>query len=369
LGVPESAFETRMHLLTADGRVLHNADALGMLCRSVWWLSPLGLLLLVPGFRELGRLAYDWFARNRYGVGGACPVDANARQQVGRVDWAVAFLLPLLAGFACWHQPAWLLMWALAFGLGFALKWLTWRDAVCHGACPSARRAFAWFMLWPGLDGRAFFAEDGLVEGPEKHEWLWAGALTVLGAVLIWGFVPQALQRHPMTSAWVGMMGIVLFMHFGVVRFLSTLYRHFGVNAEPIMNTPFRATTLAEFWGARWNTAFSIPARRLVLLPLTRRIGLPAAGFFVFLISGLLHEVVISLPARGGFGLPTLYFVLQGAGVVIERSRFGRGCGLGEGFKGRLLVILFATGPLYWLFHRAFALRVIVPFLNFLNHS
>jgi predicted DCC family thiol-disulfide oxidoreductase YuxK len=82
LGVPEYAFETRMHLLTSDGRVLHNADALGVLCRSVWWLWPLGLLLLVPGFRELGRLAYDWFARNRYCVGGVCRVDTNARRDI-----------------------------------------------------------------------------------------------------------------------------------------------------------------------------------------------------------------------------------------------------------------------------------------------
>ena len=77
LGVPESAFEFRMHLLTSDGRVLHNADALAVLCRSVWWLWPVGFLLIVPGLRELGRLAYDCFARNRYGIGGACKVDAT----------------------------------------------------------------------------------------------------------------------------------------------------------------------------------------------------------------------------------------------------------------------------------------------------
>ncbi|MBI3850272.1 MAG: DUF393 domain-containing protein [Verrucomicrobia bacterium] len=99
LGVPASAFETRMHLLTVDGRVLHNADALGVLCRSVWWLWPLGFLLFVPGFRELGRLAYDWFARNRYCVGGASLVDRNLRGRVEFLDWAVA-LLPVIYGWA-----------------------------------------------------------------------------------------------------------------------------------------------------------------------------------------------------------------------------------------------------------------------------
>src|SRR6185503_783057 len=111
----------RMHLLSRDGRVLHNADALGVLCRSVWWLWPLGFLLLMPGLRELGRLAYDWFARNRYCVGGTCRADPNMQGGVEVLDWTVAILLPVLAGIACWNQPSWLLMWMLAFGLGFGL--------------------------------------------------------------------------------------------------------------------------------------------------------------------------------------------------------------------------------------------------------
>jgi alginate O-acetyltransferase complex protein AlgI len=107
----------------------------------------------------------------------------------------------------------------------------------------------------------------------------------------------------------------------------------------------------------------------LALLPLARRIGLPAAAFIIFILSGLLHEAVISLPARAGFGLPTLYFVLQGVGVAIERSCLGRRQGLGNGMRGWLFVVMVTIGPLYWLFHPAFALRVIVPFMNFLNST
>lgn len=367
LGVAESAFESRLHLLETDGRVLHNADAFGVLCRSVWWLCPLGLLMLVPGFRELGRVTYDWFARNRYCIGGICRVD-KAGGSVGFVDYSVAFLLPAFAGFAFWRQPPWVLMWALVFGLGLGLKWLTWWHAIVHGARPSATRAFAWFTLWPGMDSRAFFIGDG-AKRPEFCEWLWAGGMTVLGAVLIWVVVAPLLLWNTMGGAWAGMLGIVVFLHFGVIRLLSLLLRQFGLSAAPIMNAPVRASSLAEFWGARWNTAFSIPARRMALLPLARRIGLPAAGWIVFLMSGLIHEVVISLPARAGFGLPTLYFVVQGAGVAIERSRAGRRWGIGAGHKGRLFMLFFTVGPLFWLFHPAFAVRVIVPFLNFLNHS
>ena len=103
--------------------------------------------------------------------------------------------------------------------------------------------------------------------------------------------------------------------------------------------------------------------------PLARHVGLPTAGFLVFLISGLVHEVVISLPVRAGFGLPTLYFALQAAGVAFERSHIGRGMGLGRGTTGWVFVFVFAVGPLYWLFHPAFLERVLIPFLNFVNHS
>ena len=68
---------TRMHLLRADGRVFSGVDAFGVLCRSVWWLWPIGMLLLVPGLRDVARAAYDWFARNRYCIGGACGAEGN----------------------------------------------------------------------------------------------------------------------------------------------------------------------------------------------------------------------------------------------------------------------------------------------------
>ncbi len=67
----------------------------------------------------------------------------------------------------------------------------------------------------------------------------------------------------------------------------------------------------------------------------------------VFLASGLLHELVISLLARGGYGLPTLYFVTQGLGLLLERSPAGRRAGLGRGIRGRLLMLALAGGPVF----------------------
>jgi hypothetical protein len=95
-----------------------------------------------------------------------------------------------------------------------------------------------------------------------------------------------------------------------------------------------------------------------------RKLGAEGAGFLVFVLSGLIHDFVISVPARGGYGLPTMYFVLQGLGVTLERSRAARYMGLGRGLRGWMFVVLFTVGPISWLFHTPFVLRVIIPFMR-----
>jgi hypothetical protein len=52
---------------------------------------------------------------------------------------------------------------------------------------------------------------------------------------------------------------------------------------------------------------------------------------------------VITVPARGGYGLPTAYFLLQGAGLLLERSTWGRRLGLGTGIPGRAFTLIFAA--------------------------
>jgi hypothetical protein len=130
------------------------------------------------------------------------------------------------------------------------------------------------------------------------------------------------------------------------------------------MNRPLTATSLAEFWGRRWNTAFSLAGRRLLFGPLARHHGIPLAQGSVFLVSGLLHELVISIPAGAGYGLPTAYFALQWAGMGLERSSLGRALGLGRGGRGWLYTLAFTAAPVGWLFHPTFIRNVILPMLD-----
>src|SRR5205085_735711 len=96
--------------------------------------------------------------------------------------------------------------------------------------------------------------------------------------------------------------------------------------------------------------------------PLVARVGPTRAMLLTFLASGLVHDAVISLPARGGYGLPTLYFLIQGVGLVIEKSRPGR-LHL-RGAAGRLFTIAVTALPVGLLFHRPFIEHVILPFLH-----
>jgi alginate O-acetyltransferase complex protein AlgI len=83
-----------------------------------------------------------------------------------------------------------------------------------------------------------------------------------------------------------------------------------------------------------------------------------------FGLSGLLHELVITVPAGGGYGLPTCYFLLQSAGVLIERSPVGRRLRLGEGLRGRMFMLIFFAAPLPMLFPPVFLRHIMMPMFS-----
>jgi hypothetical protein len=93
-------------------------------------------------------------------------------------------------------------------------------------------------------------------------------------------------------------------------------------------------------------------------------LGIAGATLVVFLASGVIHDLVMSIPAEGGYGLPTLYFCIQGFGLLVERSEIGKRIGLGQGTIGRLFGAAVTVLPMGLLFHPPFVYRVIVPTLT-----
>jgi hypothetical protein len=254
-------------------------------------------------------------------------------------------------------------MWTLSFTIYLSLKWLTWwsaRSRIAH----SAWRSLAYVLAWPGMDADVFLDAKQRAPRPAFSTWLWATCETILGAILLWVGARSVPQGQPLLRGWVGMLGLILLLHFGTFQMVALLWQSLGVKAEPIMSAPLRSTSLGEFWGKRWNLGFRQLAHELIFRPLYRTSGAATAGFLVFAASGLIHDLVISLPARAGYGLPTLYFLLQGAGVTLERSRLGKRFGLGLGVRGWCFMVLVLTLPVFGLFHPWFVLRVILPFMR-----
>jgi hypothetical protein len=254
-------------------------------------------------------------------------------------------------------------MWTLAASIFFGLKWQSFWKARTRVAHP-AWRSVAYLFAWPGMDAESFLDPRAKAQSPKPSEWILAAAETALGVVLFWFVARKIPAEEPLLRGWIGMLGIIFVLHFGVFQILALFWQSLGVDAPRIMASPHRAASLSEFWGKRWNLGFRELAHDLVFAPLHKSLGVPLAGFFVFVLSGLIHDLVISVPARGGYGLPTAYFVMQGLGVMLERSRFGRRLGLGKGALGAVYMLIFTAGPVFWLFHPPFVLRVIIPFMK-----
>ena len=264
------------------------------------------------------------------------------------------------------EMPPWLFMWMLAFAIYAGLKWLSVASSPT-GFSHSWARSFVYLLFWPGMDAKTFLDSSAMVKSPSLAESMWALAKTICGGVLVVAAV-SLVDRYPTVAGWLGMAGLVVSLHFGLFHLLSIFWRRAGIAATPIMDAPILAASLSDFWGKRWNLAFRDLAHAHVFRPGARRWGTVGATMAVFLVSGIVHDAVISIPAGGGWGLPTLYFAIQGLGVLWERSRLGRRFGTGQigtrrDVVGRVFAGLVIVGPVFLLFHQSFVDRVIVPML------
>jgi alginate O-acetyltransferase complex protein AlgI len=176
-------------------------------------------------------------------------------------------------------------------------------------------------------------------------------------------FYPQ----HTLTAGYIGLAGFLLFTFFGTFHILSLYWRRRGVNAVPMMNSPLRPSSLSDFWSSRWNLAFRDIARAFVFRPVLRRWGVVYAVIAAFVFSGVLHELLISLPADAWYGLPTLFFLIQAGGVFIEKSGSGVKAGINRGRRGWVFAAAFILLPVVLLFHPALDRNCMLPFMKALR--
>jgi alginate O-acetyltransferase complex protein AlgI len=259
-------------------------------------------------------------------------------------------------------------MWIVAFAAFALSKWLTWRRASRRWAAAPGVSA-GYLFGWVGMDAEPFLKGTRPPSAPSREDWSAAAIKTLIGAALVIAAGRLASVHDALAAGWLGMVGMILLLHFGSFQLLALAWRVRQIDVQPLMNRPFGASSLREFWGERWNAAFHALARDLIFWPLARRHGGKMAALGVFLFSGLIHDAVISLPAGGGYGLPTAYFTLQGAATLFERSVRGRRLGLGQGWRGRVFTLVIAGAPAFWLFHPPFVRNVVLPMLRAIDHA
>lgn len=350
-----------MCVLTSAGQVFGGADAVIFLARQIWWATPLAWLARLPWAHALLHRLYRYVAAHR-----TCAINAAPTPSViSRTRWFPLAIFPPLTLTTQPILPAWGFMWLMAFTVFFGCKWLTLGNAMRREGRPCSVRALAYLFAWPGMEAARFLSSE--LARPRSRsailKSIGGGTVRILlGWFLLFGVARHAAE--PLLAGWIGMMGMVLLLHFGFFDLLTAGWRALRVDAPPIMNSPLRSTSISEFWSRRWNGAFNDLALRIVFRPAVRRLGIPSATVLAFLVSGFVHELVISLPARAGWGLPSTYFLAQGLGVLAERSTFGKWLGLRTGVPGWIFTMAVVAAPAFWLFHPPFVTRVILPFMQ-----
>ncbi|KAH7546807.1 probable long-chain-alcohol O-fatty-acyltransferase 5 [Ziziphus jujuba] len=137
----------------------------------------------------------------------------------------------------------------------------------------------------------------------------------------------------------------------------------FGFELEPQFNEPYLSTSLQDFWGRRWNLMVTGILRPTVYFPVRRMFTVTVVGprwawlpglLAVFLVSGLMHEVVYYYFTRANPTWEvTWFFVLQGmctaAEIVVKKAVVDHRWRLHRLVSGALtLGFLAVTGD--WLF-------------------
>jgi len=254
-------------------------------------------------------------------------------------------------------------MWGVAILIYTSLKVLSWLSR--RSPWQSLWKEVAYLFAWPGMDADAFLTPGRIpVSTPSVAEWSFAASKMLVGIGLIVTSINSVGWTSAEVSGWMGMLGIVFVLHFGLFHVLSCVWRRCGLLAKPIMNFPIASSSLSEFWGRRWNLAFRDLTHRYLFKPLIRNVSASIALMLAFVVSGLVHDIVISIPSSGGYGGPTIYFLGQVLGILIEKSAVGSTLSLDRGIIGRTFTFLWLIVPLPLLFHRPFVVDVIIPFMK-----
>jgi membrane bound O-acyltransferase family protein len=154
-----------------------------------------------------------------------------------------------------------------------------------------------------------------------------AALVHLFTATLVFAAAMVSVKAVPATGAWLfvrWLAGGIMVMAFAEMvtaghNFATALL---GVTAPAFMLSPYRATSLGEFWSKRWNPASSLLLfRKFFFTPLARR--RPALALWAAFLASAVAHVLIPYMAMGKLPISLVcgaFFLIQPLLIFAERG-------------------------------------------------
>lgn len=282
------------------------------------------------------------------------------RRAAGGLFCCLAALASTLAGG---HLEPWQRLLCTSLGLLYLIKTvILLRYSQAELSQFSATGRLVYMTIWPGMAPEPMRRREACSEDGKGFAAGFVFALAGCGLTVLTAVMEPRLGLE--LTGWLGIASLLTTIHFGYAGMLTSVMRLCGWNVGPLFDHPLRSSSLQDFWSRRWNLAFVEMDKVLFVQPLRRLFGASGAVFLVFLISGLLHDLAISYPAGGGWGPPTLYFILNGLAMLAEHRYL-------KANSHPLLRLVWTWAwlllPLPLLFTEQFRSVLVVPLFQFLH--
>ncbi|MEY2411096.1 MAG: hypothetical protein QOF48_3766 [Verrucomicrobiota bacterium] len=180
---------------------------------------------------------------------------------------------------------------------------------------------FFWLSFLPSVESLRRVQRAGPAE---KRGAFARFAIVVATALLAYVACAQIASATGASGIALGWLGAPLF--WLMTEVLGSLLQLLTLSSGWLLPLPhgniFVSRHLADFWGRRWDVWMSDWFRQVIFLPLRRH---PVrAMMIVFVISGIIHELVLNLglwvvTGHNRFGSMMAYFGIQAVGMLVDR--------------------------------------------------
>lgn len=285
------------------------------------------------------------------------------RWQARTIAWIVAGVTVWFSSVTTADQPALLRMIVIVFLQLVSMKILVTVETYSD---TNRLKVFQWLAFALGWFGMRAAPFEQLPAAPLPYKKLIIKGMIRIGIGVVLLYLSMIAAQSSTTANFfipqlLLLTGISLILHFGILNLSVAAWRAQGVNVQELFRSPYKSTSLREFWGKRWNLAFSEMTAQIAYRPLKQIMSTDNAMLLSFLLSGLLHEIAISLPVNAGYGLPMLYFTFHAAAMLAETKSTILQRLLKRPMLSHIWVMSLLILPLPLLFHPAFIHQVLIP--------